>query len=82
MSGKQRILARLQAGHDVSPIDFQLPAVVDGGKPILRVAARILELRNDGYQIDVVATRNECAVYRLRQLVEDDDGQLRISEAA
>ena len=72
MTQKERVLARLRAGHDVSPTDFQLPNVVDGGKPILRVAARILELRQDGYQIDVVATRNECAVYRLQTAGHDE----------
>lgn len=65
MNQRDRVLARLMGGHDVSPVDFQLPDVVDGGKPILRVAARILELREDGFQIDVIATRNQCAVYRL-----------------
>lgn len=81
--GKRRILARLQAGYDVCAVDFQAPTV-DGGKPILRVPARILDLKREGWAIDRVGTRNHCAVYRLASAVLDhpgtevqDDGQIR-----
>lgn len=87
-SGTDRILARLRAGHDVTPIDFDLPGVVDGGKPIQRVAARILDLKRQGHEIARVGTRNKCAVYRLirdanaPRITEDIDGQMRLDEAA
>jgi len=84
VTAKQRILSRLQAGYDVSPVDYQAPTI-DGGKPILRVAARILDLRREGHAIEVVGTRNHCAVYRLASATLDlpgdvaleDDGQTR-----
>lgn len=47
---KARVLARLEAGP-LHPADFLLPNVCDGGKPILRVAARIKDLRDEGHDI-------------------------------
>jgi hypothetical protein len=61
MSDKTRVLAALRAG-DVRPSDFLPPNVV--GKPIQRLAARVNDLRRDGYGIETVATR-PTAVYRL-----------------
>jgi hypothetical protein len=67
MTQKQRILAQLQAagGRGVSPVDFLAPDVCDGGSPILRVAARILDLKNEGHSIDC-QTEAGVAVYVLR----------------
>lgn len=84
LSGRQRILNRLEAGYDVCPVDFQAPTI-DGGKPILRVAARIHGLRAEGYAIETVGQRNQCSVYRLTSATLDlpgdvaleDDGQTR-----
>ena len=69
MTQKQRILAQLRAagGRGVSPTDFLAPDVCDGGKPILRVAARILDLKNEGHSIDC-QTEAGTAVYVLRGL--------------
>jgi len=69
MTQKQRILAQLKAagGRGVSPTDFLAPDVCDGGKPILRVAARILDLKNEGHSIDC-QTEAGTAVYVLRGL--------------
>jgi hypothetical protein len=67
MTQKQRILAQLRSsgGRGVNPIDFLAPDVCDGGTPILRVAARILDLKNEGHVIDC-QTEAGVAVYVLR----------------
>lgn len=56
----QRVLRALRAlgDHGVTSVDF-LPPTVDGGPPILRVAARIHELREDGF---VIQTRRGSTV--------------------
>ena len=53
MTQKQRVLRMLnqRGGLGVTPVDFQGPDVIDGGKPILRLAARVGDLRDDGYVI-------------------------------
>lgn len=81
MTDKERVLRRLRAGHDVSPLDFDATsdAVVDGGKPIKRVAARINELRDDGHRIDTVGRRNRCALYRLIRDADMRDADVRIT---
>lgn len=44
--------ALIHAGsRGVRPEDFLTPNVVDGGKPIMRVAARIADLRREGHVI-------------------------------
>lgn len=63
MSDRQRILDALQKGP-VNPIMFQAPAC-DGGKPILRVAARISELRAAGDRITSQRQPNGTATYTL-----------------
>ena len=60
MSDKARVLAALRAG-DVTPNDFLPPC---DGKPIQRLAARINDLRRDGYGIETVEVR-PTAKYRL-----------------
>lgn len=66
-----RVLAvlesRARTGHGVNETEFGggLGAVVDGGKPIRRVAARIHELRESGYAIDTVKQSNGTATYIL-----------------
>lgn len=63
-------LARLRGEHGFTQIDFDLPGVTDGGTPIKRVAARVLELREQGYGIDSGERRQLCTVYRLTADVE------------
>lgn len=67
MSQKQRILRLAYAREDegITAVDFQLPAVADGGRPILRVAARIKDLENEGIHFTDGGTRNRCKVYVL-----------------
>ena len=63
----QRVLRLAYARGDqgITAVDFQLPHVADGGTPILRVAARILELEEEGIHFTDGGTRNRCKVYKL-----------------
>lgn len=59
-----RVLSALKNGP-VTPMDFDAPRVVDGLKPIRRVAARICDLRKEGYEITTSRLPSGVAVYRL-----------------
>ncbi len=65
-SQRDRVLQqlRLRPGG-VTAIDFLAPAVVDDGKPILRLPSRIDELRRQGFDIRVVGRVSQCAIYVL-----------------
>lgn len=74
---QDRVLAALQAAgpRGITAVDFDLPNVIDGGKPIQRVAARIDELKNrHGHSIEVAGRRNRCAVYVLVSSLEEGAG--------
>jgi hypothetical protein len=73
MSQRARVLAALRSrGADgVCSVDFLLPDVLDGGSPITRLAARMLELREDGHEIQVIGEKHGCAVYRLMRDAQD-----------
>lgn len=60
-----RVLKFLRGSHaaGLSPVDVK-DVPPDGGKPILRLAARIDELKNLGYTF-TTTRRNHCAVYKL-----------------
>lgn len=64
MTQRDRIRDALHRGP-VSPIDFLRHPTVDGGPPILRVAARVHELRQDGHQITETRAQDGTAVYTL-----------------
>lgn len=70
---KARVLAALRSrgAHGITAVDFLLPDVIDRGKPVTRVAARVLELRQDGHRIVVEGERDGCYVYRLLEDVQD-----------
>lgn len=67
LSQTQRVLRLAYARGDqgITAVDFQLPSVADGGAPILRVAARVKDLENDGIHFTDGGTRNRCKVYVL-----------------
>lgn len=67
MTQRERVLAELRraAAGGITQVDFFAPHVIDGGTPITRLAARIQELRGQGYTITSSGTRHGCAVYRL-----------------
>lgn len=64
LSQKDRVLRMLQRGP-VNTTDFLLPDVVDGRKPILRVAACVCQLRKSGYPIATTEAADGTATYTL-----------------
>lgn len=60
-----RVLRALEraGARGITAVDFQLPDVIDGGPPILRVAARIEELADAGHRIADGGKRDRCKVY-------------------
>ena len=66
MSQTQRVLKALEnagpRGISASDFDGSQP-VVDGGRQIKRLAARIGELRADGHKIISVSTKSDGAVF-------------------
>lgn len=68
MTGQQtnnaRLLKALREGP-VRVIDWTGKETPDGGAPILRVAARIRELRSAGFAIERTGTASQCAIYEL-----------------
>jgi hypothetical protein len=69
MTQRDRVLAALRhAGPaGLTQVDFLGPQVCDHGKPITRVAARVNELRDQGFTISSGGTRHGCAVYVLKE---------------
>lgn len=67
MTDKQRVLRRgFEAGDTgFTQVDFMLPNVCDGGKPITRLAARIKDLRDEGVEFADGGRRNGMKVYIL-----------------
>jgi hypothetical protein len=85
---RERVLDALRrAGdHGITAVDFLLPDVVDGGPPIVRLPARVDELRHAGYVIVGAGRRAKCQVYVLnepaRAATRDDDDQAALFTAA
>lgn len=65
MTQRDRVLAQLKRTGRVLPYQDFTPPTVDGGKPIARVAPRIEELRQEGYDIQTRIAENGTAVYVL-----------------
>ena len=67
MTQAERVLRALERTPDgITAADFSgLHGTPDGGPPITRVAARILELRGRGYDIVEAGKRDRCKVYKL-----------------
>lgn len=62
----QRVLLALRARPEgITAADF-MPPTIDGGKPIMRVAARIYDLREEGHRIADGGKRGTLDVYVLR----------------
>ena len=65
MSDTDRIARHLERFGTLSPLEFDgSRPVVDGGKPVKRVAARIKELRDRGWTIET-GRRNGMGFYEL-----------------
>ena len=67
MIDKERVRQRLLDNGTTTPLEW-LPPTIDGGKPILRLAPRIKDLRNEGVPISTVETR-PVAVYQLEGVI-------------
>lgn len=69
MTQKERVLRSLKAAgsRGITQADWTgaYGPTPDGGPPITRVAARILDLSQDGHVIAKGAIRDLCRVYRL-----------------
>jgi len=63
----ERVIRALERAGDrgICAVDFLLPDVIDDGKPITRLAARVLDARGLGYDIVTDGERHGCAVYKL-----------------
>ena len=61
---KDRVLKYLQSGHWLSQIEASNGTI---GKPVMRLASRINDLKNEGYDIEVqrIAGKTYCQ-YRLK----------------
>jgi hypothetical protein len=65
--------------NGITQVDFLLPDVIDGGKPITRVGARIYDLRKKrGLAIVELGHRDSCTIYMLAKYQRFPSG----SEAA
>jgi len=49
----------------ITQVSFLGPMTCDGGPPITRLAARIGELREEGYKVGQNGRRDKCVVYVL-----------------
>lgn len=74
---RSRVLAAARRFNGVCAVDFQLPDVCDGGPPILRVAARLYELDQEGYVFEFIGKRSKCKVFRLISEPEEVEGGAR-----
>ena len=68
MTQTERVLAmlRVRGERGLRPEHFLAPTI-DGGRPILRVAARVLDLRRQGYEITTSAHDGPTAVYTIHE---------------
>lgn len=74
MTGKQRVLAQLYKAP-VTLADFDRDTAIDGGARITRLAARIQDLKDDGYAISRRMVRLGSAMvaeYRLVDLAPEE----------
>jgi hypothetical protein len=73
---RERVLRALKQRRDIgiTQADFSLPDVIDGGKPIPRVAARIDELQKR-YYINSPGTRDGFKVYVIGREREVDPAE-------
>ena len=76
-----RVLAQLER-QPVSQVDFLAPDVIDGLKPITRLAARIRDLKDELGEDAIVDTgqrRNHCKIYALAHGARLPKGRRRAS---
>lgn len=84
MTDKQRVLRRLRTHGSTTPTEWIGPHVVDGGKPIQRLAPRICELRKEGVPVETARTK-PCSLYVLASptpVIVEASGQYALTERA
>jgi hypothetical protein len=74
MTQNQRVLDYLERHGYVNTVDFMAPEVCDGGRPIIRLAARIYDLRVQGHHIDDLKEANGTVTYLWRGVEREADG--------
>jgi hypothetical protein len=79
----ERVLRQLRAHPEgVNETAWAPPWVIDHGKPIQRVAARIWELRQAGFEIRTRRLANQTATYVLEAEPSTSTATLTAGEAA
>lgn len=75
LSQKERVRrALVKAGpRGVTASDFAAPHPIDNGKPIMRVAARIHELNDEGWPSVQLGERDSCGIYVLKKYLSVPD---------
>lgn len=61
----ERVIRAARSYRGISQVDFLAPDVVDGGAPITRLAARLWEAEQQGYDFECLGRRDKCKVWRL-----------------
>jgi hypothetical protein len=72
----ERVILAAKSYRGVCAVDFLAPEVIDQGKPIARLAARIFDAENKGHVFEIIGWRNKTKVYRWVEGpdVESDSG--------
>jgi hypothetical protein len=76
MSQVERVIEAARSFRGITQVDFLLPDVVDGGPPITRLAARLLEADRMGYSFECLGRRDRCKVWRLLDVEQTIDPPL------
>jgi hypothetical protein len=71
----ERVVAAARSFRGVCQVDFLAPDVVDNGKPITRLAARLWDAEQQGFEFECIGKRSGCNVYRL---VSEPDVERRV----
>jgi hypothetical protein len=66
-----RVIKAARSFRGVCQADFFAGSVVDGGKPITRLAARIFDAEQQGHAFEIIGRRQGFKVYRLLDVERD-----------
>ena len=77
LSQKERVRRALVAAgpRGITAADFAAPHPIDGGRPIMRVAARIHELNDEGWPSVQLGERDSCGIYILKRYLSVPDSR-------
>jgi hypothetical protein len=77
-----RVVKAARSFRGVCQADFFAGNVVDGGKPIARLAARIFDAEQQGHIFEIVGWRKSFKVYRLADVERDTAPPVRPGKTA